>query len=479
MNRPMSEPALLESPRRPVLALRTLALMLSALLLVQCAETNLPFTERSTPAQQTAEVPPKVEQPAPAPTPVPEQMQPAPRAEVTVQQAPVLVPPLGATAEPVRVGLLLPLSGAPEAQRIGQAMLDTATLALFDLGGKRLQLLPRDTGGTAEGAQTAAAALLEEGVQLLLGPVFSTSVEAAAPLARARGVPMIAFSSNNRVAGDGVYLLSFTPQQEVDRVVDYVFSKGARRFAAIVPEDQYGQAVLQALRDSVLMRNGELAGVEFVTADGTDAHEPVKRLARYAERHQDLLDRRRELAAMDTAASRRRLAALKNRDTLGSVDFDAVMLAAGGETLRQVAPLLPYYDIDVGGVHLLGTGRWDAPDIGREPAMIGGLFAGAERTAIETFGRRFEALFGRPPLRLASLAYDAAALAALLSQGDGEPDFSAANLTDPAGFAGVDGVFRFRPDGRAERGLAVLQIERDALTVVSPAPTGFVGALTN
>lgn len=456
--------------------------MLSTLLLVQCADANLSLNSPAAPAPKVAESKPVEEprpQPQPEPSPIPAPQVQQPRPEVTVQQAPVLVPPLGATAEPVRVGLLLPLSGTPEAKRIGQAMLDTAMLALFDLGGQRLQLLPRDTGGTAEGARAAAAGLLEEGVQLLLGPVFSASVEAAAPLARERGVPMIAFSSDTRVAGEGVYLLSFTPQQEVDRVVAYVIEQGARRFAAIVPEDRYGQVVLEALRDSVTRHSAELVSVEFVPADGSDAHEPVKRLARYASRHQALLERRSELAAMNTAAARRRLAALKNRDTLGTVDFDAVMLAAGGEALRQVAPLLPYYDIDVGGVHLLGTGRWDAPGIGNEPAMIGGLFAGAERTAIEAFRTRFEARFGRPPLRLASLAYDAAALAALLSQGEGEPDFSAENLTDPAGFAGVDGVFRFRPDGRAERGLAVLQIARDTLNVVSPAPTGFVAPLTN
>ena len=460
--------------------MRSLGLLLSALLLVQCAETRLALKPEPAPVPR-AEAPPastaKPVEPAPAPAPVVQQALPQPT--VTVQQAPTLIPPLGATAEPVRVGLLLPLSGAPQAQRIGEAMLDTAMLALFDLGGERLQLLPRDTKGTAEGARAAAESLLEEGVQLLLGPVYSTSVEAAAPMARARGVPMIAFSSDARVAGDGVYLLSFTPEQEVDRVVGYAVSQGATRFAALVPEDRYGTAVLEALRVSVLRHRGELVRVEHVAADGSEAHEPVKRLARYAGRRQALIERRRELAASKTAAARRRLAALKNRDTLGTVDFDAVMLPAGGETLRQVAPLLPYYDIDIGAVRLLGTGRWDAPDIGQEPVMLGALFAGADRGAIENFRRRFEARFGRPPLRLASLAYDAAALAALLSQGSGVPDFSAENLTDPAGFAGVDGVFRFRPDGLAERGLAVLEIERDSIKVISPAPDGFDAALTH
>ena len=475
MKRPSFDPA-----RPPALALRSLGLLLSALLLVQCAGTTVAPKSEPAPAPRTEAPQPAPQAPTQPPEAAPPVVQtPPPSNEVTVQQAPTLVPPLGATAEPVRVGLLLPLSGEPEARRIGEAMLDTATLALFDLGGERLQLVPRDTMGTADGARAAAEALLEEGVQLLLGPVYSASVAAAAPVARARGVPMIAFSSDTRVAGDGVYLLSFTPQQEVDRVVGYAVAQGATRFAALVPEDGYGAVVLEALRASVAHHNGELVRVEYVAADGSDAHEPVKRLARYDGRRQALIDRRRELAGLGTAAARRRLAALRHRDTLGSADFDAVMVPAGGETLRQVAPLLPYYDIDIGAIKLLGTGRWDAPDIGSEPVMVGALFAGADREAVDSFRRRFVAIFGRPPLRLASLAYDAAALAALLSQGSGVPDFSSQNLTDPAGFAGVDGIFRFRTDGRAERGLAVLEITRDGIKVIGPAPTGFETALTN
>lgn len=462
--------------------LRAVALTAAALVLLQCADTSLSLNSRTAPAPVKQPEKP-VAKPEPKPEPVVQTAPPAPTPPpdtgVTVQQAPQLVPPLGATAEPVRVGLLLPLSGTPEARRVGEAMLDSALLALFDLGGERLQLMPRDTMGTAEGAHAAATAALEEGAQLLLGPVFSASVEAVAPLARARGVPMIAYSSDQRVAGDGVFLLSFTPEQEVARVTSYAASQGARRFAALVPEDAYGLAVLEAYRIAVAQNGGELVRTVYVASDGSDAHEPVQLLADYDGRRQALIARRKELQQQGTPAAKRRLAALEKRDTLGPVDFDAVMLPAGGETLRSVAPLLPYYDVDVGIVRLLGTGRWDARGIGHEPAMIGAWFAGADRNAVEVFRGRFEQRFGRPPLRLSSLAYDAAALAALLSQGDGPPDFSIENLTDPAGFSGVDGVFRFLPNGRAERGLAVLEIQRDSMEMISPAPQSFQAPLTN
>jgi len=200
---------------------------------------------------------------------------------------------------------------------------------------------------------------------------------------------------------------------------------------------------------------------------------PVKRLAKYHGRRQNLLAKRRQLRNSDNVDAKRYLEDLKKRETLGELFFDAILLPEGGELLKALAPLLPYYDIDTSKIQLLGTGRWDDPKVRLEPTLIGGWFAGADRTATHKFRSRYKKVFGQTPPRLASLAYDAMALAAVLSQEATGPDFSNKSISNPNGFVGSDGIFRFGPDGIAERGMAILEIKRNGFRVRKPAPDTF------
>ena len=447
-----------------------------------CAETpaprlnSVPVVTPKAEVKKPAPAPPPAANPVPAPPPV-VRAAPVPD-DVTVQVAPTLRPPSGIEGQPTRVGLLLPLSGPHGADRLGKAMLNAAMLALFDIGGRRLLLMPRDTGGTPEGARAAAAQLVGEGTEIILGPLFNTSVQATAAIIRAWSLPMIAFSSDQRVAGNGVYLLSFTPSQEVDAVIGFAVARGLRRIAVLAPDDLYGLAVLTAAREAVLRHGAELARAEFYSPTGEELDKVVKRLANYHARREALLARRGKLRASEDENAKRMLEALENHDTLGELDYDAVLLPEGGELLKSLAPLLPYYDIDTAEIRLLGTGRWDDAKVRLEPALLGGWFAGADRVAAAEFRDRYREVYGAAPPRLASLAYDAMALAAVLGQEAGGPDFSTRAITHPDGFVGSDGIFRFGPDGVAQRGMAVLEIERDGFRVRRRAPTTFE-SLTN
>jgi ABC-type branched-subunit amino acid transport system substrate-binding protein len=436
-------------------------LLLAPLLLSACAQ------QRVAPEPSPGPAPSRTVEPARAPVSA-EPIQPEPGA--TAPPAPAepaanLVPP--GVAEPVLVALLLPLSG-PHAS-LGQSLLDAASLAMAELAGPNLVLLPRDTGGTGDGARRAAEAALQQGARLILGPVFRDAVQGAAEPARARGVPVVAFSTDRSVAGNGVYLLGFTPGQQVERVVKFAADKGMRRFAVLAPSSPYGYAVVQELQATIGTYGLQLASVQFYGADGEGAEAAVKAIGEYEARRVRLKRRRAELAGIGDAEARRALRRLANADTYGELPFDALLLPEGGQVLRQVAPLLPYYDID--GVRLLGTGLWDDPTLAREPSLAGGWYAAPSPAVAGDFQRRYKTAYGVEPPRIASLAYDATALAVVLAQSGNRFDVSILNAA--SGFAGSDGIFRFRPDGVAERGLAVLEIGRDGVKVVDPAPLTF------
>jgi branched-chain amino acid transport system substrate-binding protein len=404
-------------------------------------------------------------------------------APVPVQAAPAVAPPQAIEAPPaaeptpqrgeeVRIALLLPLSG-PSAG-IGRAMLDAAQMALFDLADEHLVLLPRDTEGTPEGAARAASATLADGAELILGPLLAGEVEAVKPLAHQAGISVVAFSTADQLAGDGTFLLSFPPRQSVDRIVAFAHERGAARFAALAPATPYGQLVVDVLRAAATSVGASVVATETYDPSATDFRPVVRRLAAFDERKAALARTRQQLETTGDEASRQALQRLAGHETAGDLPFDAVLLPDGGGQLKAVASLLPYFDIDISKVRVLGTGLWDEPGLGSEPALVGGWFAAPAPDTRGDFERRFRELYRRAPPRLATLGYDATALAAILARKPRGNAFTPESLADPSGFAGVDGIFRFRPNGIVERGLAVLEIERSGSKIVSPAPETFV-----
>ena len=369
-----------------------------------------------------------------------------------------------------RVGLLLPLSGRYAEE--GETLLRAAQLALFDTADEHFILLPRDTEGAAAGAERAARALLAEGVDLILGPLFAEGVNAIGTHARTHGVTVVAFSTDRAAAREGVYLLGHTPRAQIRRVFAHAAANGYQRIALLAPDTRYGTAVADEAWAAAALTGLSLTRVRTYAPDASDAAEVVRELAEYDRRTQTLKDERQTLARQDDAAARRRLKRLATLDTLGELPFDALLLADGGARLRQVAPLLPYYDIDPTKVRILGTGLWDDPASLGEPALVGGWFAGPDPAARRDFEARYDRVFGEPPGAIATLAYDATALAATLARAGNA--FGAQAMGNRGGFLGADGLFRFDDEGIAERGLAVFEVAGSGKTVVvSPAPARF------
>jgi ABC-type branched-subunit amino acid transport system substrate-binding protein len=286
-------------------------------------------------------------------------------------------------------------------------------------------------------------------------------------------VKVVGFSSDRTVTGEGIYTMGFFPENEVKRVVDYAVKKGKKRFAAIVPSGLYGQAVVEALRNTATTQGAEVDQILFYNTDSDDFSGIVRELANYDSRRQALLDQRFELKERDDEIANRALKRLEKMQTLGEVSFDSLLLAGGGERLLAIAALLPFYDVDPKKVRMLGAGQWDMPDLGVEPALRGGWHAGPPPEARKDFVKHYQNIYGVRPHRLSTLAYDATALVAIIARTEGGPDFSNEVLTAKSGFWGRDGLFRFLNDGTVQRGLAVLQVESRSLRVISSAPKAF------
>lgn len=374
--------------------------------------------------------------------------------------APALTPP--GSPDAIRIGFLAPMSG-PNAG-LGRALFDAAQMALFDLADNRLVLLPRDTEGNPEKASEAARRVIAEGAQIIIGPLFANEAAAVGLIARERNIKVLSFSTDRSVAGGGVYLLGFTADQQVERVISYARTRGLTRFAAIAPDSPYGNAVVQAATTAVQAAGGEMLRQDRYPVDSGDLTPSVRR---FATALRSLPPRSLEAPPVEGV------------DPNIARPVDAVLMPEGGARLRALAPLLPFFDIDPRAVRFLGTGLWDDPSLSTEPALVGGWYAGPTPDGFAEFSRRFEQGFGRRPPRLASLAYDATALVGVLARRPVDPaagatPFDEAALSNPDGFAGYDGIFRFQTSGLVQRGLAVLEIQRrGGGRVIDPAPASF------
>jgi ABC-type branched-subunit amino acid transport system substrate-binding protein len=350
-------------------------------------------------------------------------------------------PPPGPAQQPqsvgtgqVKVGVVLPLSAPGNAGVAAQSMKNAADMALAEFRNPDIQLLIKDDAGNPQGAQAATQQALDEGAEIILGPLFAQSIPAAAQLTRARGVSMIAFSTDSSVAGRGVYLLSFLPESDVARIVGYAASVGKRSYAALLPDNAYGAVVEAAFKPLVGQKGGRVVAFEKY---GADRSGPARTVAQ----------------------------------ALGGAD--ALLLADDGDALAGVSEALTGAGADLRRIQLLGTGLWDNPRVFATPALQGGLFAAPDPSGFRNFSGRYRTRYGQDPVRTATLAYDAVALVAALARTQGAQRFSAEALINPSGFAGIDGLFRFRSDGTNERGLAVMRVATGGAQPVAGSPKSF------
>ena len=252
-----------------------------------------------------------------------------------------------------------------------------------------------------------------------------------------RNIPVIAFSTDASVAARGVYLLSFLPESDVKRIVDFSISRGKRSFAALLPDNAYGAVIEAAFQQEVARRGGRVIALEKYPLDPARMGEAVRRIAQASNR------------------------------------ADAIFIPDGADAVPQVVQQLVANNVNLRRVQLLGTGLWDEQRIFETQALAGGWYAAPDNSGFRSFAQRYRARYGQEPVRTATLAYDAVALVAALVKTQGAQRFSEQILTNASGFAGIDGVFRFKSDGTNERGLAVLRVAPGGGQPVSPAPKAF------
>ncbi len=365
----------------------------------------------------------------------------APEAAAIPTAAPTATGELLGTGS-VRVALLLPRSATGNGATTALAFRNAAELAIHDFPNAGIQVAVYDTKGTPAGAQAAVALALQEQAEIILGPVFSSEVAAIAQTARQAGVPVVAFSSDAAVAGPGIYLLSFLPADDVNRIVSYSAAEGRKSFAALLPANTYGAVTEAAFRGAVAAAGGRIVSIQSYQKNDADIHAKAAAIASVAPQ------------------------------------IDALLMPDAGDVVPALAAELSRSGVTRDRVHLLGSGQWDDARILTNQDLVGSWFPAPTEEGFQSLARRYQAAYGSAPPRNATLAYDATVLAAGLVRQYGANRFETSVLTSPNGFAGIDGIFRFLPSGLSERRYAVYEVTGSGARLVDPAARRFAAGGT-
>ena len=354
------------------------------------------------------------------------------------------------TATPIKVGILLPLSG--DSAAVGNAMLDAATLALNDeymsvpssLIRSQIILIPKDTGNSANSAAAAAKEAIDGGATFIVGPLFSQAVNAMKPLIKQTGVPVISFSNNKVVAEPGIYTFGYLPEQQVARIAEYAYLLNYQRAALLAPNEAYGQKVRDELSSIYSKKGGLISPAELYAPSQANIDAAVARL----------------MAAYNNTSEDRK--------------FQALFIADSGYNLKNIISALKRNNLDFSKVKLFGTGLWDDPDIAHITELHGTWFPGAPAEPFKNFEKRFFAAYGYKPTRLTSLSYDVISLLAKLSINSPANRIDASLIPNKEGFIGpANGLYRLMNDGSSERRLSIMEVTPAGFKVAEPSLKSF------
>ncbi|NRB17540.1 MAG: penicillin-binding protein activator [Rhodobacteraceae bacterium] len=349
------------------------------------------------------------------------------------------------TSKPVPVALLVPRgSGQPGDEVLAQSLENAARMAMADLQGIQIDLKVYSTAGNAQTAAAAATQAVNDGARIILGPLYAEAANAAGVAAAKRNVNVLAFSNNTAIAGGNVFILGATFGNTARRLSGYAARQGNGNILIVSGDDASGQAGRTAIQSA--------AAITGATIVGSVSYE---------------LSQQGVINSIGTI----RDSAASNGAT--SVFFTATTAGA----LPLLTQLLPEAGLNPATTQYMGLTRWDIPaQTLAMPGVQGGWFALPDPAKTQQFNARYAATYGGAPHPVGGLAYDGiAAIGALVGAGKSNA-LTGAALTQSAGFQGVNGIFRLRPDGTNDRGLAVATIQDKKVVVIDPAPRSFSGA---
>ena len=363
----------------------------------------------------------------------------------------------------LKVGIMLPLTG--KHYQIGNSLLNASQLALNKTQNKNIKFFVRDTGDEEDITKNFYS-LLNEEIDIILGPIFSKNILIIKPLARDENIQIITFSNNSKVMQNNLYIFGLTIEDEIRSILEYSTKSQNKKLAAILPDNEYGKRIKNEITKFHNNKSSQLVKIIMYNPSDPDFYEISKNISEYEQRKINLGLKIKELEALNTEKSKKEIERLKNLDTFGDLPFDSLFIGVENfKQLSMISSILPYYDVDPKKIQYLGNSVWNKDSIIKEPGLNNSLFTSLNRESAENFKQEYLEMFNQKPHPIASLAYDAVGL--VISLNENKKPLNASSLTSKNGFIGINGTFRFLLNGNIERKPSIYRVKNEKIYKVN------------
>tara|TARA_B100000965_G_scaffold406496_1_gene445718 strand:+ start:2373 stop:3698 length:1326 start_codon:yes stop_codon:yes gene_type:complete len=365
--------------------------------------------------------------------------------------------------EVIKVGLLLPITG--KHYQIGNSLLNASQLALEKTQEKNIKFIIRDTGNE-DNITKNFYNLLNEDVDIILGPVFSKNILKIKPLAKDENIQIITFSNNKKIAQKNIYIFGLTLEDEIKFILEHSKKLNNKKLAAILPNNEYGIRIKNEIIKFINNNSTQFVKTIMYDSNNPDFYEVSKDISDYEQRNIELGLKIKELESLDTEQSRKELRRLKNLDTYGDLPFDSLFIGVENfKQLSMISSILPYYDVDPKKIQYLGNSVWNKDSIIKEPGLNNSLFTSIDNDSSKKFRNEYINIFNKKPHSIASLAYDAVGL--IINLNKNNYPINASSLTSKKGFIGINGKFKFLISGNIERVPNIYRVKNEKLYKVN------------
>ena len=359
----------------------------------------------------------------------------------------------------INIGLMLPLTGPHYS--IGQSLLNASQLALYTSKNSNINFIVKDVGET-KNLTKSFYELVNDDVELIVGPVFSEKLKVLNPMSRDENVKLISFSNNIDITSKNLSAFGLSPEDEIEKLFRYCDSKNLKRIKVILPENIYGNKIKDKILNLKRLDLNVDSKFFYYDPKNPDFYEVSKRVANYETRKENLKNEISRLSEFTDEISRAKIKKLKKLDTYGELNFDALLIIVNKfDELISFSSVLPYYDVDPKKIQYLGTSTWNKTAIVKEPSLNGGIFTDIDQDSLEKFINHYEKYFKEKPHELAAFAFDIIGLIAKLQSKDGS--LTKLKTIETVSYSGVTGKFRLLNSGGTSRTPEIYKIKNETI----------------
>ena len=299
--------------------------------------------------------------------------------------------------------------------------------------------------------------------KIYIGPIDNLSTKIAKNFCNNQ-IIFFSFASDKTLAKDCVYLINFFPNNELESLFNYFDDNS--KIALLYPENEYGYLINSIIDEIVNKSNSILINRASYKNDLSNVRSSIKELGKYELRKYELERQKKILSLKNDKESTKRLKKLEKFKTTNDFDFTHILIADYGINLLQVAPLLPFYDIDPNVIQFIGTGVIDDINFFYEPSLQGAIFPGIEKNERMDLIKKYSDFYDDNFMRISTLPYDLIGLLNLIFKKNMSLRELINLLNDPSiRFDGIDGNFYFK-NNMIERDLDILKISNGTASTV-------------